>query len=70
MKAGAQDYLIKGNLRRLGPAIERELRDSELRRDRARSRAEHKRAEELVRKLSRAVEQSANTVVNHNVAGI
>src|SRR5215813_5152694 len=63
MKAGAQDYLIKGNLRRLGPAIERELRDSELRRDRAHEVSERKRAEERLRKLSRAVEQSANLVV-------
>ena len=28
MKAGANDYLFKGNLRRLGPAIERELREA------------------------------------------
>ena len=70
MKAGAQDYLIKGNLRRLGPAIERELRDSELRRARARELAEHKKAEDLLRKLSRAVEQSANLVVITNAAGI
>jgi PAS domain S-box-containing protein len=69
MKAGAQDYLIKGNLRRLGPAIERELRDSELRRDRAHELAERKRAEERLRKLSRAVEQSANLVVITDAAG-
>ena len=30
MKAGAQDFLTKGNLRRLIPAIERELRDAEI----------------------------------------
>jgi PAS domain S-box-containing protein len=70
MKAGAQDYLIKGNLRRLGPAIERELRDSELRRDRAHEVAERRRAEERLRKLSRAVEQSANLVVITDVSGI
>jgi PAS domain S-box-containing protein len=34
MKAGAQDYVMKGNLRRLAPAIERELRESAVRRDR------------------------------------
>lgn len=27
MKAGANDYLMKGNLRRLGPAVDREMRD-------------------------------------------
>lgn len=32
MKAGAHDYLVKGNLSRLMPAIERELRDAEERR--------------------------------------
>src|SRR6184192_1721932 len=36
MKAGAQDFLTKGNLRRLIPAIERELRDAEVRRERRR----------------------------------
>jgi PAS domain S-box-containing protein len=70
MKAGAQDYLIKGNLRRLGPAIERELRDSDLRRERARELAERKRSEERLRILSRAVEQSANLVVITDVAGV
>ena len=45
MKAGAEDYFTKGNLRRLGPAIEREVRDAEIRR---RSR----RAEAAVRESS------------------
>ncbi len=31
MKAGAHDYILKGNLARLVPAIERELRDAEMR---------------------------------------
>ena len=35
MKAGAQDYVMKGNLKRLAPAIERELRDATVRRERA-----------------------------------
>ncbi len=34
MKAGMHDYLIKGNMVRLLPAIEREIRDSEVRRER------------------------------------
>ena len=37
MKAGAQDFLTKGNLRRLIPAIERELRDADVRRERRRA---------------------------------
>ncbi len=32
MRAGAQDYVMKGNIRRLAPAINRELKDSEARR--------------------------------------
>jgi diguanylate cyclase (GGDEF)-like protein/PAS domain S-box-containing protein len=35
MRAGAQDYVIKGNLKRLVPAVERELREVTLRRERA-----------------------------------
>jgi diguanylate cyclase len=42
MKAGAHDYVMKGNLQRLTSAIERELRDVEARR-------EHKRAEEWLK---------------------
>jgi two-component sensor histidine kinase len=35
MKAGAQDYLLKSDLARLAPAVERELRDARTRKDRA-----------------------------------
>jgi hypothetical protein len=34
MKAGAHDYIMKGNLKRLVPAVERELREAEIRRER------------------------------------
>jgi hypothetical protein len=37
MKAGAHDYLLKDNLARLGPAVERELRDVGSRRERRRA---------------------------------
>src|SRR5437870_7550100 len=37
MKADAQDFLTKGNLGRLIPAIQRELRDTEVRRERRRA---------------------------------
>ncbi len=37
MKAGAHDYLLKGTLKRLIPAIERELREAESRRKRRKS---------------------------------
>ena len=39
MRAGAQDYITKGNLRRLIPAIERELREADGRRERRRAQA-------------------------------
>ena len=53
MKAGAQDYLMKGKLARLVPAIERELRDADTRRKR-------KRAEEELQKLQKL--QSVGTL--------
>jgi PAS domain S-box-containing protein len=43
MRQGAQDYVMKGNLSRLVPAIERELKEAE-------SRIQRKRAEEALRK--------------------
>lgn len=45
MKAGAQDYLMKGNMFRLIPAIERELREVEVRREQKKARAALKEAE-------------------------
>ena len=55
MKAGAHDYLMKNNLPRLVPAVERELREAEVRRER-------RRAEEALRQehdlLDRIMETS------------
>jgi signal transduction histidine kinase len=51
MKAGAHDYIIKGNLKRLPPAIERELREAEVRRERARTKNELKFSHEKLRRL-------------------
>jgi diguanylate cyclase (GGDEF)-like protein len=45
MKAGAHDYLIKGNTARLLPAIERELRE-------ARMRQESRQADETIQRLA------------------
>jgi phosphoserine phosphatase RsbU/P len=36
MQRGAHDYVMKGNLKRLLPAIERELKEAEIRRDKKR----------------------------------
>ncbi len=40
MRAGAHDYLMKNNLSRLTPAIDRELRESKLRRDARRAQVQ------------------------------
>ncbi len=45
MRAGAQDYVVKDNLSRLVPAIERELRETEVRKDWERSEKERRAAE-------------------------
>ena len=54
MKAGAHDYVMKDNLARLGPALEREFRDAEVRR--ARRQTEKKLWEEHA--LRQAIEHS------------
>jgi len=46
MRAGAHDYLTKEHLARLGPAVEREVREARMRRDRRREEEERKRLEE------------------------
>ena len=46
MKAGAHDYIMKDRLARLVPAVERELRDAAVRRARAKSEEELRRAHE------------------------
>jgi PAS domain S-box-containing protein len=45
MREGAHDYILKGNLKRLVPAVERELREAEVRRER-------RLAEERIRQAS------------------
>lgn len=47
MKAGAHDYIMKGNLARLAPAIERELRDAAIRRERRQMEEQLQRAQRL-----------------------
>jgi PAS domain S-box-containing protein len=51
MKAGAHDCVVKDNLAWLIPAIERELRDAEARR-------EHKRAQEAIKELLGKIERA------------
>lgn len=63
MRAGACDYIMKGNLRRLIPALERELQE-------ARIRKAHKRAKKVNQLLSTALEQAVETVVITDTKGI
>ena len=51
MKSGAHDYIMKNNLARLGPAVEREMREAKVRRA-------HKVAEEQRQSLARELEQA------------
>lgn len=51
MKAGAHDYVTKQNLARLIPAIDRELREAEVRRDRRRAEDALRESEERYRSL-------------------
>jgi PAS domain S-box-containing protein len=51
MKAGAHDYLMKDKLARLVPAVERELREAEMRRTSQRADAALRESEERFRQL-------------------
>ncbi len=58
MKAGADDYLLKGNLARLGSAIERELREAKQRAGRRAAEAALRESEERLRQMAENVDQA------------
>lgn len=60
MKAGANDYVMKGNLSRLAPALERELQA-------AQDRRRHKRAEGAMQFLAALVESSSDAIYGKNL---
>jgi PAS domain S-box-containing protein len=72
MKAGAQDYIGKGDLRRLGPAIERELLEAENRRSRKKAEDEiekyHAHLEDLVNQRTAALSET-NRALEMEIAG-
>ncbi len=51
MKAGAHDYVMKDNLARLAPAIERELREAKVRQERKRAEDALRQSEERLRAI-------------------
>lgn len=64
MKAGAHDYLIKGNLARLIPAIERELSEAQERRKRKKAEAELKSTKE---KLESFINNTSDAIIITNL---
>ncbi|MBN8544986.1 MAG: response regulator [Ignavibacteria bacterium] len=66
MKSGAQDYIMKGNLQRLIPAIERELKEAESRRQ----RREAIEAKETSEKRFRNVFEHSVDAIGVSKAGI
>lgn len=60
MKAGADDYILKGNLSRLAPALEREIEAADDRRRR-------RRAESAMQYLAAIVESSENAIYGKNL---
>ena len=57
MKAGAQDFLTKGNLARLVPALERELREAQVRRQRRQAEEELRKSEERFRQIAETIDE-------------
>jgi len=60
MKAGADDYILKGNLARLAPALEREL-------EAAQDRCLHRRATGAMQYLAAIVESSEDAIYGKNL---
>jgi PAS domain S-box-containing protein len=66
MRAGARDYILKGNLRRLSVAVQRELREAENRRQRKLAEESNERER---RRLALAVQASGAGVYEYRVGG-
>lgn len=76
MRAGANDYILKGNLKRLVPAVERELREAGSRRERRKAENELQVSEEQYRRLFESsrdavvVMKPEGTIVSANPAAL
>lgn len=64
MKAGAHDYLMKDNLTRLAPAIERELKEAQVRRERAHAEKALREKEARIQSIIRAAPTGIAVVKN------
>ena len=62
IKGGAQDYVVKHDLSRLAPVVERAITDQALQK-------RHRLAQDVLRKLSQAVEQAADSIFITNRQG-
>ncbi|MAG65245.1 EAL domain-containing protein [Pseudomonas sp.] len=62
IKGGAQDYVVKHDLNRLAPVVERAIADQALQK-------RHRLAQDVLRKLSQAVEQAADSIFITNRQG-
>lgn len=68
MKAGAHDYITKGNLPRLVPAVERELREAEERQKRYAAERALRESEERFRQLAENISESVFWMANPRAA--
>jgi PAS domain S-box-containing protein len=66
MKAGAKDYIMKDNLKRLGPAVERELLEAQTRQERLKAREELQKNEI---KLASIVESTNDAISTQSLDG-
>jgi DNA-binding NtrC family response regulator len=57
-KNGATDYVLKGNLSRLRPAVQRALKEAEEHRERQRAEAELKKSEEFIQSILSSVDEA------------
>jgi sigma-B regulation protein RsbU (phosphoserine phosphatase) len=57
MRAGAHDYIMKDNLRRLLPAVARELKETQVRRERQRAQHSLRESEERFRELTETIHE-------------
>jgi PAS domain S-box-containing protein len=63
LKSGATDYVLKDRLERLGPAVQRALREAE-------ERAARRAADEKAARLARIVESSGDAIIGETIAGV